>query len=60
MTLEDAREMAQNQVRQNPNLEVGSVEEKDGAYRAEIVTQDGSLVDRLVINKFSGSMHSMY
>jgi hypothetical protein len=60
MSLEQARSMVENYVARNPNLNVGSVEEKDGAYQAEIVTKDGSMVDRMVIDKSTGRMHSVY
>lgn len=60
MSLEQARSMAENYVARNPNLKIGSVEEKDGAYNAEIVTKDGSLVDRMVIDKSTGRMRSVY
>lgn len=60
MSLEQARSMVGNYVARNPNLKIGSVEEKDGAYQAEIVTKDGSMVDRMVIDKSTGRMHSVY
>ena len=60
ISLDQARSMAERYTARNPNLNVGSVEEKDGAYRAEIVTKDGSLVDRMVIDKSTGRMHSVY
>lgn len=60
ISLDQARSMAERYAARNPNLNVGSVEEKDGAYRAEIVTKDGSLVDRMVIDKSTGRMNSVY
>ncbi|MFQ5693749.1 MAG: hypothetical protein ACE5IM_11980, partial [Nitrospinota bacterium] len=38
----------------NPNLKVGSVKEETDSFVAEIVTKDGSLVDRLRIDKETG------
>ena len=60
MSLDQARSMFENYVARNPNLKLGSVEEKDGAYQGEIVTKDGSLVDRMVIDKSTGRMRSVY
>ena len=41
----------------NPNLKVGKVEEKDlDAIVAEVVTQDGSLVQRLEVDRHTGWM----
>lgn len=45
----------------NPNLRIGKVEkENDGDYLVEITTKDGSLVDKLEVNQFSGWFHSIY
>ncbi len=41
----------------NPNLKVGKVEEKGGdTFVVEIVTTDGSLVQRLEVDRHRGSM----
>ena len=41
----------------NPNIKVGKVEDKDDdTIVAEIVTQDGSLVERLEVDRHTGSM----
>lgn len=41
----------------NPNLTLGNVEEKDGVFEGEIVTKkEGSLVDRVIIDKRTGRM----
>jgi hypothetical protein len=39
----------------NPNLELGTVEERDGMIVAEIVTKDGSLVNRLEFDPETGA-----
>jgi mono/diheme cytochrome c family protein len=44
----------------NPNLKVGEVQDKGEAYEVEIVTRDGSLVDKILVNKKTGSMRSVY
>ncbi len=60
---EDAVSIVQNYLSQtrNPNLTIGEVEgEEDGDYLVEIVTKDGSLVDKLEVNRLSGGIHSIY
>ena len=45
----------------NPNLKVGEIHEKDGAFEAEIVTKkEGSLVDKVIIDKRTGRMRFTY
>ncbi len=44
----------------NPNLKLGKIEEKETDYLAEIVTKDGSLVDKISVDKKSGAMRSVY
>jgi hypothetical protein len=44
----------------NPNLKLGKVKEVEDGFEAEIVTQDGSLVDKVFVDKYTGGMHSMY
>ncbi|MFO7803725.1 MAG: hypothetical protein R6V55_15695 [Desulfovermiculus sp.] len=51
-----ARELAQNYAAGNPNLKIGEVTEQDGSFEATIVTTDGSLVERLLIDKQTGWM----
>ena len=38
----------------NPNLKVGTVSEGDGTITAEIVTKDGSLVNRFKVDRSTG------
>jgi hypothetical protein len=40
--------------RRNPNLKVGKVEEKGNDYVVDVETKDGSLMDRIVVNKYTG------
>ncbi len=56
---EGARVAVENylQATRNPNLKLGKVSEQGDAYEAEIVTKDGSLVDKLLIDKSTGWMH---
>jgi hypothetical protein len=44
----------------NPNLKVGRIEEKGDYFEAEITTKDGSLVDKLKVDKDTGRMRSVY
>lgn len=44
----------------NPNLKLGGISNKDGFYEAEILTKDGSLVDRIQVNKTNGWFRSAY
>jgi hypothetical protein len=44
----------------NPNLKVGDVTEKEAYFEASIVTKDGSLVDRMQVDKNTGWIRSIY
>ncbi len=55
-----ARDLAENYAAGNPNLKVGEVTEQDDVFAATIVTRDGSLVERLEIDKKSGWMRRDY
>ncbi|MGD2125751.1 MAG: hypothetical protein PVG99_06695, partial [Desulfobacteraceae bacterium] len=44
----------------NPNLKVGKIEDKGPVFEAEIVTKEGSLVDKLAVDKNTGWMRSIY
>lgn len=63
MSEEDAKAIVENylQSTRNPNLKLGKVEDKGNAYEAEIVTaKDGTLVDKILIDKYTGWMRSVY
>lgn len=55
-----ARDLAENYVVGNPNLKIGEVLEEDNTYVASIVTKDGSLVEKLIIDKRSGWMRRAF
>lgn len=55
-----ARDLAENYVAGNPNLKIGEVLEEDNTYVASIVTKDGSLVEKLIIDKRSGWMRRAF
>ena len=44
----------------NPNLKIGDVREKDEVFEARVETQDGSLVEKLLIDKQTGWMKRAY
>lgn len=46
--------------RNNPNLKLGGVTDRGGVYEAQIVTRDGSLVDKIEVNKQTGWFRSAY
>lgn len=57
---EAAQGLAENYVARNPNLQVGEVNEKEDVYEANIVTKDGSEVEKLLIDKNSGWVKKEY
>jgi hypothetical protein len=61
LSVENVQHMLEHQLawQGNPNLKLGKVEEKDeDTIVAEIVTQDGSLVQRLQVDRHTGMMQS--
>jgi hypothetical protein len=44
----------------NPNLKIGKIEEKGNDYQVDIETKGGSLVDKLLVDKDTGWMRSVY
>ena len=58
----DARAMVDDYLNstRNPNLKAGEIKEKGSSFEAEILTQDGSLVDKIAIDKNTGWMRSAY
>ena len=57
-----AKERVENylQSTNNPNLKLGKIEDKGSAFEANIVTKNGSLVDKILVDKDTGQMHSAY
>jgi len=58
----DAEEIVENYIRstRNPNLKAGKIEDSGNAFKAQIVTQDNSLVEEVLIDKRSGYMRPAY
>lgn len=62
ITLDQARTLVQNRLTAigNPNLKEGKSTDKGKYFEVEVVTKDGSLVDKLTVEKQSGWMRSAY
>jgi len=58
----DVKGILENYLRstRNPNLKLGKVTEKDNYFEAEILTKDNSLADKIIVDKYSGWMRSIY
>lgn len=58
----DARGILENYLNsmRNPNLKLGKIRDVGSAFEAEILTKDDSLVDRILVDKNTGSMRSAY
>ena len=59
----DAKAIVKNYLNatRNPNLKLGKIKDEGYAYEAEIVTKkNGSLVDKILVNKNTGWMRSIY
>jgi hypothetical protein len=59
----EAEQILQNyiQSKRNPNLKLGTIEDKGSAFEAEIVTKkEGVLVDRVTVDKSTGWLRSVY
>ena len=57
-----ARKMMENylQSQNNPNLKLGKIEDKGNAFEANILTTDGSQVNKILVDKDTGRMHSAH
>lgn len=62
LTQEQTRTLLQDYLKatNNPNLKLGSVADKGNFYEAEIMTQNGSLADKIQVNKDTGWFRSAY
>lgn len=62
LTQDQAKLLLENYLKNvnNPNLKLGSIISKDGVFEAQIVTKDGSLVDKLEVSKDTGWFRSAY
>jgi hypothetical protein len=62
LTEKDVRAMLENYIQstRNPNLKVGKITEKDHYFEAEILTKDNAPVDKILVDKQTGWMRSIY
>jgi hypothetical protein len=58
-TATQAESVVRGQIVRNPNLATGQVEDRGDAYMVDVVTRDGSLVDRVLVQKNNGSVRSV-
>jgi hypothetical protein len=58
----DVKVILENYLRstRNPNLKPGKVTEKDNYFELEILSKDNSLVDKIIVDKYTGWMRSAY
>jgi len=54
------RMLLEEYVAANPNLKVGEIEEQEELYMGRIETKDGSLVERILVDKETGWMKKAY
>ena len=57
-----AKEMVENylQATRNPNLKLGKIADRGYAFEVNIVTKEGSLVNKVLVDKNTGWMQSAY
>ncbi len=62
LTEKDVKAMVEIYVQstRNPNLKLGKITDKDQYFEAEIVTKNDSLVDKILVDKQTGWMRSVY
>jgi hypothetical protein len=46
--------------RHNPNLKLGKIMDEGSSFEAELLTQNNSLVDKLIVDKNTGRIRSAY
>jgi hypothetical protein len=58
----NAKEILENYLKstRNPNLKLGKIEDKGNVFEAEILTQKDSLVDKILVDKYTGWTRSAY
>jgi hypothetical protein len=44
----------------NPNLKLGTIKDEGSFFEADLVTRDNSLVDKLIVDKDTGHLRSIY
>jgi hypothetical protein len=58
----DAKAILEKYLRanRNPNLKVGKIQEQGNYFEAEIVTKEGSFVDKILVDRYTGRTRSIY
>jgi len=58
----DAKEILETYLKstRNPNLKLGTIEDKGSVFEAKILTKDGSLADKIAVDKYTGWIRSIY
>ena len=58
----DARTIVENYLKsaRNPNLKLGDIRDVGNAFEADVVTQNDSLVDKILVDKSTGWARSEY
>jgi len=58
----DAKAILENYLRstRNPNLKLGKIEDKGNVFEGEILTKNDSLVDKILVDKNTGLIRSVY
>jgi hypothetical protein len=60
MTKFEARLALRNYVTRDPNVELGSIRDKGDSFEADVIGKDRSLVGRVVVEKDTGRIRSIY
>ena len=62
LEMKDAKAMMEDYLKstRNPNLKLGKIKDTGTAFEAEVLTKNNSLVDKVLINKQTGRIGSMY
>jgi hypothetical protein len=58
----DAKAILENYLRstRNPNLKLGKITEQGNYFEGEITAKDGSLVDKILVDRYTGWIRSIY
>jgi rubrerythrin len=58
----DAKAILENYLRanRNPNLKLGKITLQGNYFEADIITKDGSLVDKILVDRYTGWIRSIY
>jgi hypothetical protein len=56
----NAESMLQDYVSRNSNLKVGTLQDEGSSFEADVTTKEGSLVNRLFVDKDTGRIRSEY